>query len=1255
MVVDGHTILRSNNYDLEEGEKSVWDRELGNNRDDENVSAMPQPSEQPKPAKKRTYKPAARAPRVATSDDVARSAMRDRIKAEIADAAGRRAAFAVKHAAALSAFGADLSGLAEKATQYRSRKAAVPPPELTATLREHQLEGLRWLVSMHDCGVSQILGDEMGLGKTIQTIALLAFLKFSRKLVGPSLVVCPLSVLASWMVEFRRFCPSLRVVKLHSGDPIERERLRKEVLKNPENYDVVVTTYEMAKSPSMSTALAGQTWWRYLVLDEGHLVKNEESEISKAVRRIHFGHCLLLTGTPLQNNLHELWALLNVLHPDWLPDASRFDAAFALDGTRAKADPQQLRKASELLRPLMLRRLKVDVERKLPPKVETKIMCQLTEIQAFWYKRLLLKGSEEALNALEKNGEVSPSHGAWKKLQSLLVQLRKCVNHPYLFEGADPNPGVTDEATIAASGKLRMLDRLLARLIEKGHRAVVFSQYTATLDVIDDVLRFRGIRFCRLDGGTNRVQRTVDINAFNAPGSQVKVFVMSTRAGGLGINLQTADTCILYDSDWNPQADLQAMARVHRIGQSKVVHVYRLVTSGTVEERIVQRAEKKLYLDKMVNNQSPHDNSASAPSGVDDVGANEMLSAITFGAHAVVNRPSDSGDTDLDDAAIDAIIDRTRSETSSVEGLISGGAAKSTLDYDADATTTTASIRELRGVLYGSGEDEKKRKSNEVTTGDIGLEWSRYQDTKRIKKQRIVTTKVKGVGEVGVLASSIREDDDDADLVAAKHRARDAGLNEFEKKRNDARRAAATWDAEAKAAAEAGVGKRQKAGRDYEHESHCLYCWDGGEILCCDVCPTSWHLECLEHIGFGSPFKGKSSKRGGKSASRATLGTWACPHHSCATCARKSAAAGGLLFRCIVCPHSYCEDHLPAHSRVIGHCERFQALGQRHPSQACFILCSQSCVEWAKQTGDIRDDTDYGTADGIIGATGVDTTAKAKAASFATDNRSDLDRLDETSRAVVMALAGKGEASRILDACPRFASKEGKKSIDSLAGLLLSAGIELPGGDEKRLIERVGEWSGADGSGSIKVVRDRMASLLLHFERTLDTWRSYEIQELASTLDVLKLNPPENGRSSKTSAFNNRQPFGVFVTAGSGGLSRKILIKIIATFLAWPRQTSLFAVKLTPKMLGEDLAEEAERAAAKKGAGVMKRRAEAKRLRALSDERKASAINDLFLYPLLDKNLATNFGLPLTLPHITVFTHNVARDAPTVQLKIVKK
>ena len=245
------------------------------------------------------------------------------------------------------------------------------PSYLNVEMRDYQLEGLRWLAQSYENGISAILGDEMGLGKTLQTIAFLSYLKFERGVNGPHLVIAPLSVLSSWLTEFSKFCPAMRVVKLHSSDGNERERLKSELLNKAgsDAFDVVVTTYEMAKSPNMKNVLKSRTHWRYVVLDEGHVIKNEESQISQAVRGFHFQAALLLTGTPLQNNLHELYALLNFLYPTvfTVHTAKHFDNAFDL--THGKVDDNALTRAHRLLKPLMIRRLKADVEGRLPPKV----------------------------------------------------------------------------------------------------------------------------------------------------------------------------------------------------------------------------------------------------------------------------------------------------------------------------------------------------------------------------------------------------------------------------------------------------------------------------------------------------------------------------------------------------------------------------------------------------------------------------------------------------------------------------------------------------------------------------------------------------------------------------------------------------------------------------------------------------------------------------------------------------------------------
>jgi SWI/SNF-related matrix-associated actin-dependent regulator of chromatin subfamily A member 5 len=280
-------------------------------------------------------------------------------------------------------------------------------------------------------------------------------------------------------------------------------------------------------------------------------------------------------------------------------------------------------KCHQIFRLVVLRRLKSEVEMTLPAKLETLINCPLSDMQLFFTQRLLLRSSS-IINRMEQlrasNGNITGYGDDMRKLRSLAMQLRKASNHPYLFDGAeDPElQGATTDEIITSSGKMVWFDALLTQLLIKGHRVVVFSQFTRILDIICDYLNMKSIRHCRLDGQTNPVLRQVIIDQFNRSGSRENVFVASTRAGGEGINLQTADTVILYDSDWyiqnilppihssiarlnrffrNPQKDIQAIGRVHRIGQLNIVHIYRLVTAGSVEERILQRQQQKLYLD----------------------------------------------------------------------------------------------------------------------------------------------------------------------------------------------------------------------------------------------------------------------------------------------------------------------------------------------------------------------------------------------------------------------------------------------------------------------------------------------------------------------------------------------------------------------------------------------------------------------------------------------------------------------------------
>ena len=261
---------------------------------------------------------------------------------------------------------------------------------------------------------------QMGLGKTLQTISVIAYLKHNLKLPGAALVVCPLSVLGTWCNELARWCPSLRVIKLHSADTAERDRLKSRVSDEVGSYDVVVSTYDMVKSPALRSCLVQKMHWRLLVLDEGHVLKNAESEISQTIRRMHFASALLLTGTPLQNNLTELWALLNMLYPSTFPSSATFDEAF--DIGKAKLHSATLDHARSLLELLMLRRLKEAVATGLPPKLETVVTCPLAAAQLFWYRRLLLKDSS-ILAEVEGKGGVGPNATKYKSLMNLLMQV----------------------------------------------------------------------------------------------------------------------------------------------------------------------------------------------------------------------------------------------------------------------------------------------------------------------------------------------------------------------------------------------------------------------------------------------------------------------------------------------------------------------------------------------------------------------------------------------------------------------------------------------------------------------------------------------------------------------------------------------------------------------------------------------------------------------------------------------------------------
>lgn len=506
------------------------------------------------------------------------------------------------------------------------------------SMRDYQLAGLNWLLRLYDNGVNGILADEMGLGKTLQTIALLGYLAEYRGIKGPHMVVVPKSTLPNWLNEFNQWCPQLNVFKFH-GNAQERQEQKEKNLQ-PGKFNVMVTTYEMV----IKEKAAFKPWvWRYIIIDEAHRIKNVNSALSKVMRQFRSTNRLLLTGTPLQNNLNELWALLNFLLPEVFHSSEQFQEWFSSAEGGDNQQEHVVKQLHKVLRPFLLRRLKSEVERGLPAKKETVLKVGMSKMQKDYYKHLLQRDFE----AVNKGAERS-------RLLNIVMQLRKCCNHPYLFQGAEPGPPfITGEHLVQNSGKMVLLDKLLPKLKERGSRVLIFSQMTRLLDILEDYLLYRGHKYCRIDGNTMGEDRENMIDSFNDPESEKFVFLLSTRAGGLGINLAAADTVLLYDSDWNPQMDLQAIDRAHRIGQKNTVQVFRFCTENSVEEKVIQKAYKKLQLDALVIQQGRMQETNKT------VNKDDLLSMVRYGAEKIFQ----SSDSTITDEDVDAIIAKGEAET----------------------------------------------------------------------------------------------------------------------------------------------------------------------------------------------------------------------------------------------------------------------------------------------------------------------------------------------------------------------------------------------------------------------------------------------------------------------------------------------------------------------------------------------------------------------------------------------------------------
>ncbi|CDJ37034.1 transcription regulatory protein SNF2, putative [Eimeria tenella] len=490
----------------------------------------------------------------------------------------------------------------------REKVTELPSCLKGGTLRPYQMEGLNWLVSLHNNGLNGILADCMGLGKTVQTVSFLAYLYEKKGVRNPHLILAPLSTLhGNWRLEFKKWWPSLRIV-VYEGAKDVRKALRSRIVSGVRVegsgqetqrfleplFDVLLTTDAFVLRDK---SFLKKIQWEYLIVDEAHRLKNPNS---KLVQTLNSGFSIrrriALTGTPLQNDIVEVWALLNFLMPSIFNAKLNFEqwlnvplGAAPLGGPAGAGGDDQphaitvteeeklliIDRLHKVLRPFLLRREKAEVANELPSKQEEIVWCPLSGIQRILYRII----------------EESPMG------HNRMVQLRKVCNHPFLFCFSSFTP---DESLVRCCGKFAMLDVLLPALKAAQHRVLVFSQMTKLLDLLEAYLSLRGYRYLRLDGGTSSEERQTRLALYNQENSPYFLFILSTKAGGLGVNLQSADTVIIFDSDWNPQNDEQAQSRAHRIGQKREVLTIRFVTPSSVEEQILHSAELKLDKDALV-------------------------------------------------------------------------------------------------------------------------------------------------------------------------------------------------------------------------------------------------------------------------------------------------------------------------------------------------------------------------------------------------------------------------------------------------------------------------------------------------------------------------------------------------------------------------------------------------------------------------------------------------------------------------------
>ncbi|KAK5153791.1 hypothetical protein LTR04_006141, partial [Oleoguttula sp. CCFEE 6159] len=616
-------------------------------------------------------------------------------------------------------------------------------------LREFQIKGLNFLAHNWCNGKNVILADEMGLGKTVQTVSFMNWLRHDRGQQGPFIVVVPLSTMPAWADTFNNWTPDINYVVYNGNEPSRKIIREYELLVdgNPRKvkFNVLLTTYEYILQDH---SFLSQLKWQFMAVDEAHRLKNRESHLYARLMEFGAPSRLLITGTPMQNTLGELSALMDFLMPGTISVEENLDLS-------SENASEKIAELTNAISPYMIRRTKQKVENDLPPKTEKIIRVELSDFQLEYYRNIFAK-NYAALNQGAK--------GQKQSLLNIMMELKKASNHPFMFPQAEERLLAGSEsredllkAMITSSGKMMLLDQLLTKLKKDNHRVLIFSQMVKMLDILGDYLQLRGHQFQRLDGTIAAGPRRMAIDHFNAPNSNDFCFLLSTRAGGLGINLMTADTVVLFDSDWNPQADLQAMARAHRIGQKNPVSIYRLVSKDTIEEEVLERARNKLMLEFI-----------TIQRGVTDKDAKEISDRIARAGHGVTE-PTSSDD-------ISQILKRRGQKM-----FEQSGNQKKLEELDIEAVLENAEehkTEQPEGVAADGGEEFLK--SFEYTDVKVDLDWDQIipkdqlEIIKQEEKEKLDAKYLESVIEQNQPRKRKAPADDSREQRAAKKRARDA-------------------------------------------------------------------------------------------------------------------------------------------------------------------------------------------------------------------------------------------------------------------------------------------------------------------------------------------------------------------------------------------------------------------------------------------------------------------------------------------------